>query len=125
MTKILFPAFAAVLLLICFSSCAQQGGSNCFGVPIPDFKNPKVDSLVQERETIRCRLVAKIENGEEITSSDQFDWSNDGMRHMNIFEVLDKDGDQGEVDKYGEFHLKVVDKQVAWRKKMEKKLQDQ
>jgi hypothetical protein len=116
----------ALLILVFLSllSCKNEKDHNCFGVRIPDFKNPRVDSLVRVKDAAMCVVVERIKKGEEPTFEEGLDYSNNGMRHMTIFEWLDADGDQKEIDKYGEFNVKMGDVMSKFNKERKKKTEE-
>lgn len=118
--KFALPSFLFLSLI----GCRNEKNYNCFGVRIPDFKNPAIDSLVRVKEAILCNVVEKLERGEEPTFEEGMEYGQNGMRHMTIFEMLDKDGDQKEIDKYGDFNLEMGEKMSAFNKKMQERMKE-
>lgn len=111
-------------LFLSLVSCKNEKNYNCYGLRIPDFKNPVVDSLVRAKEAAMCVVVEKLERGEEPTFEEGMEYGMNGMRHMTIFEMLDKDGDQKEIDKYGEYNQALGKKSAAFNKKMQERMKE-
>lgn len=112
--NLLFFAFASCIILSLYA-CGHQGKINCLGLEVPRFKNPKVDALVQLKDSITCLAFEYQQKGTEIPYELTYEISAGGARHMEIFELLDKDGDQAEIDKYGEFNQALGKKAMELR----------
>lgn len=118
--KIALPSFLFLSLI----GCKNEENYNCYGLRIPDFKNPAVDSLVRAKDAAMCAVVEKLERGEEPTFEEGLEYGQNGMRHMTIFEILDKDGDQKEIDKYGEYNQALGEKSSEFNKKMQERMKE-
>ncbi|MFZ2897369.1 MAG: hypothetical protein WA004_02030 [Saprospiraceae bacterium] len=118
--KLALPA----LFLLGLISCKNEKDYNCYGLRVPDFKNPMVDSLVRAKDAAMCAVVEKLEKGEEPSFEEGLEYGQNGMRHMTIFEILDKDGDQKEIDKYGDYNLALGEKSSEFNKKMQERMKE-
>lgn len=116
--KIILPSFLFLSLI----ACKNEKNYNCYGLRVPDFKNPAVDSLLRMKEAAMCAVVEKLERGEEPTFEEGMEYGMNGMRHMTIFEMLDKDGNQKEIDKYGDYNLALGKKSSEFNKKMQERM---
>jgi hypothetical protein len=124
MRNLILKIALSSFLFLSLVSCENEKDYSCYGIRIPDFKNPILDSLVRVKEAAMCAVVEKLEKGEEPTFEEGVEYGQNGMRHMTIFEILDKDGDQKEIDKYGDYTLELGKKSSEFNKKMQERVKE-
>ncbi len=98
-----------IVLLLFFLACANstQSSTNYIGVNIPDFDNPKIDSLVQLYETDREAFYKAQEAG-DMSSYYKSKVGKKGSYNVtgfydDVIGILNKEGKQEELTKFQEY----------------------